>query len=483
VLVKATDKQTDQNLGVVAALQVSSVSVHKGWGRTWGGLLHDQGLSVAIDSSGNAYMAGGFMDSVDFDPGAGVDNHASNGWVDAFLSKLDSDGNFVWARTWGGLYEDSSISVAIDGLGNLYVTGRYTETADFDPGAGVDSHTSNGSQDVFLSKFDPDGNFIWARTWGGLGQDDGRAVAIDGSGNVYITGFFYEEADLDPGAGVDDHITHGGFDVFLSKFDPDGNYVWARTWGGIKDDFAWSVAIDGAGNSYVAGSFWDTVDFDPGAGVDNHTSTAFYDASLSKFDPSGDFVWARTWGGSGDDRVVSVAVDGFGNPCVAGFFRDAVDFDPGAGVDNHLSNGLDDAFLSMFDPSGNFIWARTWGGPADDEGISVAIDGFSNAYITGIFSGTVDFDPGPGVDGHLSNGNGNAYLSKLDQNGNFVWARTWGGLGTNGESDATDGIGNAYVIGYFYDIVDLDPGADKDYHTSNGYGDVYLSKFPPDGNW
>jgi hypothetical protein len=226
---------------------------------------------------------------------------------------------------------------------------------DFDPGAGVDNHKSNGAWDIYLSKLDPDGNFFWARTWGGLGCDLGGSVAIDGSGNAYITGEFSGMMDFDPGTGVDNHTSDGSWDVFLSKLDTGGYFVWAQTWGGPVYDRGNSVAIDGSGDAYIAGSFQYKVDFDPGAGEDNHKANAYAsDAFLSKIGPTGDFVWARTWGGSGDEGGISVAIDGSGNAYIAGSFSETVDFDPGTGVDNRTSNGSYDAFLSKFPPDGNW---------------------------------------------------------------------------------------------------------------------------------
>jgi hypothetical protein len=490
LLVRVTDKDADPNLGQIDAWQVYRLEIRprKGWARTWGGSDYDQGFSVAVDGSGNAYVTGQFYGTLDFDPGAGADNHTSNGYADVYLSKFDSNGKFLWARAWGGLYDDLGISVAIDGSGNVYVTGFFGGTVDFDPGAVVDNHTSNGGNDVFLSIFDPNVNFIWARTWGGpvagVPADCGNSVAIDGSGNAYVAGAFAGTVDFDPGAGVDNHTSNGDDDIFLSKFDPNGNLVSARTWGGPGEDMGCSAAIDGSGNVYVTGFFEDTVDFDPGAGVDSHASNGGSDVFLNKLDPSGNFVWARTWGGLGYEEGVSVAVDGSGNAYITGWFADTVDFDPGAGVDNHASNGLYDVFLSKLDANGNFVWARTWGGSDLDYGNSVAIDGSGNAYITGRFSNTVDFDPGAGVDKHALNGLYDIFLNKLDANGNFVWARTWGGFDYDeGYSVMIDGSGNAYITGEFTGTVDFDPGLGADNHVSNGSGNAFLSKFPPDGNW
>jgi hypothetical protein len=240
-----------------------------------------------VDSSGSAYVTGWFSGIVDFDPGSGVDNQTCNGVVDAFLSKFDSSGNFKWARTWGGGVYDYGFGVAVDGTGNAYVTGDFYDTVDFDPGPGVDNHTSNGEPDAFLSKFDSSGNFLWAKTWGGNSSETGCGVTVDISGNVYVRGLFYLTVDFDPGPGVDNHISNGEYDAFLSKFDSSGDFFWAKTWGGIDYDYGYGVAVDGTGNAYVTGSFRSTVDFDPGSGVDNHVSNGYEDAFLSKFPPDG----------------------------------------------------------------------------------------------------------------------------------------------------------------------------------------------------
>jgi hypothetical protein len=307
----------------------------------------------------------------------------------------------------------------IDGSGNPSVAGFFSGTVDFNPGAGVDNRTSNGIRDVFLSGFDSNGNLVWARTWGGPGDDGGTSVAIDGSGNAYITGFFEGTANFDPGAGTDNHTSNGEEDAFLSKFDQNGNFIWALSWGGSSIDVGGSVAIDGSGNMYIRGDFMNTVDFDPGAGTDTHSSNGYYDVFLSKFDSNGNFVWARTWGESGIDLGGSAAIDGSGNVYVTGEFEGTVDFDPGVGVDNHSSNGITDIFLSKYDPNGNLVWARTWGGSYDDWGLSVMIDGSGNAYATGSFGDIVEFDPGAGVENHTSNGDYDAFLSKFLPNGNW----------------------------------------------------------------
>ena len=470
-------------------LRVSQVITGGGWAKTWGGGDGgDDGDGVAVDQSGNIYVAGSFMSTVDFDPGGGVDNHISTGVIDVFLSKFDSSGTFLWARTWGGSGWDEGYGVDVDDTGNVYVTGYFNETVDFDPGSGTDNHTSGGWEDVFLSKFDPSGSFLWARTWGGSTLDEGYSVAADGSGNAYVTGCFNDTVDFDPASGIDNRSSHGGADIFLSKFGPSGGFLWARTWGGTYDqDSGFGVAADVSGDTYVTGVFLqDTVDFDPGAGVDNHASNGDHDVFLSKFGSSGDFVWARTWGGIYRDRGDSVAVVGSGTSYVAGtFFKDTVDFDPGSGVDYHTPKGDLGIFLSKFVPSGDFVWARTWGGGGQEGCYRAAVDGPGNAYVADSFVGTFDFDPGSGKDSHATNGGYDLFLTKFDSSGDFLWANTWGGI-SDFEAPygvAADDSGIAYVTGWFSDMVDFDPGAGVDNHASNGWQDAFLSKFLPDGSW
>jgi len=493
LLVRVVDTETDPNLGAVNAWQVSPVR-KRGWARTWGGEYWAIGWGVTADGLGNVYITGYFGGTVDFDPGPGVDEHSWNGEGDAFLSKFDASGKFQWARTWGGEEWDQGYGVATDSMGNVYVTGFFHYIVDFDPGPGVDEHASNGGRDVFLSKFDSEGTFQWARTWGGESWDEGEGVATDSLGNVYLVGCFMGTVDFDPGPGSEEHSAHGATNVFLSKFDSSGEFHGARTWGGKGDitgygDMAYGVTVDDLESVYVAGVFRGTVDFDPGPGIEERTAGWDWggDRFLSKFNPAGEFQWVRAWDGDNDAEYESagVAADAIGNVYVAGCFEGTVDFDPGPGIDEHGSNGYEDAVLSKFNSAGDFLWALTWGAATwEDYASAVSVDGLGNVYVTGEFGGTVDFDPGPGIEEHHSNGRHDVYLGKFSSSGEFQWVRTWGGTESEaGYGTAADSSGSVYVTGYFEDTVDFDPGPGVDEHTSNDYVDAFLSKFPPDGNW
>jgi hypothetical protein len=286
----------------------------------------------------------------------------------------------------------------------------------------VDEHTSNGGRDTFLSKFNTNGDFLWARTWGGEKSDgsDMVSLAVDNSANAYTSGNFHSDiVDFDPDPlGVDEHMSNGGGDIFLSKIDSSGDFLWAHTWGGTSHDFGNDVATDDSGNVYTAGRFDGTVDFDPGPGIDEHTSyTQYPDIFLSKIDPSGHFQWAVTWGGVYFDEGWGVTVSDFGDICVTGAYRGVVDFDPGPGIIEHASKDHHDVFLSKFNSDGTIQWARAWGGVEMECGNDVAVDYLGMIYVTGEFGGTVDFDPGPGIDEHTAQGYTDVFLSKIPPDG------------------------------------------------------------------
>jgi len=466
-----------------------------GWARTWGGVNTDRGYSVAVHKEGNVYTAGRFEWTVDFDPGPGVDLHSANdgelsGCPDAFLSKFDSAGNFQWAQNWGGpvgCNSAESYCVAVNDAGDIFVAGIFWGTVDFDPSEGVEWHTVIGEQDIFLSKFDASGNFQWVRVWGGEGTDEAWGIAVDKSGNPIITGRFGFTVDFDPGPGEDTHVGDA-CDNFLSNFNSSGDFLWARTWGGKNSDFdiSYGIAVDGLENIYVTGTFGKKADFDPGASVDEHTSVGGGDIFVSKFNSSGEFQWARTWGGADDDYGKGIAADSSGNSYVTGWFRHLADFDPGPGVDEHSSDAEDELYLSKFDTSGNFIWARTWNGSAGEDGMGAAVDGAGNPYIIGWFNGTLDLDPGSGVDEYTTTSYG-AFLCKFNTTGEFQWGREWGGYEGNDSSMpfgvAVDNAGYAFVTGDYEGSVDFDPSPGIDEHFGYSIIDVFLLKFNPDGEW
>ena len=486
----------------------TSTGLTYAWAKTWGGTTAEVN-HIAIDGSGNLYLCGDFSGSVDFDPDPSKTAvHTSfDAQPDAFLSKFDASGKFLWAKTWGGKERDVAYGVGVDSLGYVYVVGPYLYTVDFNPDPDLtDSHTSNfqGANNIYLSKFAPDGTFQWVRTWGpasvpGKQSFGAEAYTVVISGNaLYIVGDFSgDQTDFNPWGSHDWHTNHPPtsgpifFDAFLSKFDLNGNFLWARTWGGEGYDDGPGLAVDSQGSLYVAGMYASqTINFDPAGGNagKNHPASdsgGQVDVFLSKFDSSGNFQWVRTWGGKGTEEASgSVAVDGANNVYITSRFgcNPACNFNAGptaqTAPDLRLSNGDVDVSLSKYTSDGAYQWTRTWGGSGKDQPGGVNVDGWGNIYVPGWFEKTVDFNPGSAIDNRTSNGGSDAFLSRFDSNGTLVWAGTWGGSGDDRIYNlASDGWGNLYAGGSFASSVDFDPDSGADNHTAVGSPGAFVSKF------
>jgi len=388
------------------------------WAKNLGGSSNDVGFSIAVDSSGNVYTTGYFANpGADFDPSAQSFSLRSAGGDDIFVSKLDPSGNLIWAKGFGGSSTDLGYEIAVDSTGNVYATGYFEGTSDFDPSAGAFNLTSTGERDVFVLKVNPSGDLLWAKNFGGVNTETGYSLAVDGTGNVYTTGTFEFTADFDPGAATTNLSSAGGSDVFVSKLDSSGNLIWAKRFGGSSDDTGRSLAVDSSGNVYTTGYFQGTVDFDPGAATTNLTSAGSDDIFISQLDLSGNLIWAKRIGGSGVDNGNSIAIDSTGNVYTTGFFSGTADFDPGAVTFNLTTAGQTDAFVSKLDPSGNLLWAKRIGGSSIDNGDALAVNSTGNIYTAGRFYATADFDPSEGTTNLTPAGGVDVFLLKLTPSG------------------------------------------------------------------
>jgi hypothetical protein len=472
--------------------------IGSGWAQTWGEKPTNSycgGSGVAVDNFGNVYVCGKYNGTTDFDPGPTTENHDTAGGYDIFLSKYSICGVYQWTITFGGTGWENNRGVAVDSDGNVYLSGYFPGTVDFDPDP-IDTanKSSNGDVDCFLVKYTPDGDFVWVRTWGGSLMDYAYDLVCDNSGNVYTTGWFYGSANFDSTGGNDVKASNGGHDCFLSKYTVDGAYIWTKTWGGPSTNVDWGtgVDLDSSGNVYCVGWFSGTVDFDPGSGTESYTAPVDPGQYLTAFDSSGNHSWARTWGcGTANnwDFGPDLCVRG-SDIAVTSRYIGTVDFDPGAGDLSFTSNGGCDVCVSKFLTDGTFNWAVSWGGGSDEVGRGAAIDASGNIYISAEFNGTVDFDPSAGVDNHTTVGNLDNSMSKFDSSGNFLWARTWGAWGNDRPGlIAVDSSGNPYMTGYLQGLdANFAPSgapcnAPPDLHSSHGECDSFIVKYFPDGCW
>ncbi len=400
-----------------------------------------------------------------------------------FLPPLLYAQYYSWAKPFLGGGDDRGMSVAVGASGNVYTVGYFEGTVDFDPGPGVNSIMANGSPNAFISKLDAMGNHVWTRILNGTTGIHAYSVVLDDSENVYITGEFEGTIDLDPGPGTSSFTAGGTYGTFICKLNSSGNFVWGKTLGGTGSAFGQSIDLDASGNVYIAGYFNGTVDADPGPGVSNLTFSGWNDVFVIKLDASGNFVWGKSMGGSGDDRGVSVKVSSSGNVYTTGWFNGTADFDPSAGVSNLVSSGYSDGFVCKLNASGDLVWAKKLGGTYPVFARSIAIDASENVYTTGSFYATIDLNPNAGTNAFTSNGESDIYISKLDASGNYVWGT---GLGSISYDEAysifVDDNGLVYTTGEYRQTVDFDPGAGTDFLTSAGMQDVYICKYSAGGS-
>ena len=331
--------------------------------------------------------------------------------------KLDSSGNFVWAKTIGNDQHDNGYAIGIDDIGNLYITGSFSFTVDFDPGPGTFNIASSGL-DTFILKLDSDGDFIWAKSMGGTNITIGLDIAVDGAGNVHTTGRFDGTTDFDPGAGVAELTGQGQANIFVIKLDPSGNFVWAKSMGGTGFDHGFGIAVDPSGNVCTTGYFFDTVDFDPGPGTLELTAPGAANIAnifVQKLDSNGDLVWAHGFGDTGHEIGSDIATDASGNVYTIGYFNQTVDFDPGPDIVNLTPPVSSASFLQKLDSSGKLVSVVSFGGTETTLVSGIAIDSESALYLRGNFKGTTDFDPGLSLENRTSMGVRDSYILKLTQ--------------------------------------------------------------------
>lgn len=434
-------------------------------------------FEVVSDINGNIYSTGCFYDIVDFDPGPGVFNLESNGERDVFIQKLDSLGNFVWAKNMGGLNHANGFSIAVDHNENVYSTGIYMGDSDFDPGVGVHNLFGYGVADMYVQKLDANGDFVWAHGFYS-GVNYGRTIILDENANIYLTGTYIGLTDFDPGPGTVNLDLYGAHDVFVQKLDTDGNLEWVKGFGGTSSEEGYDLVRDDDGNIYVSGRFEGTVDFDPGVNTYNIDAIGSADIFTVKLDSLGEFEWAKTAGGTTYDFSTALTVDGNSDVYTVGRFEGTVDFDPGVGEFNLTSNGTTDGFIQKLDSDGNFIWAIQIGGTNWDIVNSIDIDESDNLYIIGSYSGVVDFDPSTNVEALTANGTGDVFILKLNASGEFIWVEGIGGTGSdNGMSITVDDSRNICISGSFENTVDCDLGVSDVNIISNGYDDIFVCRY------
>lgn len=459
------------------SLPLLSISQDFMWGKNFGGVGEDVVRAMAVDDEGNTYTTGYFTDISDFDPSEETVSLSSEGFFDIFIQKLDTEGNLVWAKSFGANFFDYGTGIEVDADGNIYVTGVFQETVDFDPGSETFELASNGGEDIFALKLDSDGNFVWAASMGSSGYEEPVSIGVDALGNVYLAGYFSQTIDFDPGEEIFEVSSNGGQDAFVVKLNASGQFLWAGNLGGPEGDIALGMDVDSAGDMFVTGYFSGTADFDPTEGEFDVSTIDDLDGFVTKINALGEHVYTASFGGIGTDIAWDVALDNEGNAFAAGEFSG--DFQ--TGFDSPVSSaGNSDAFVVKINPFGSVEWAGAIQGSGFQNAYDVNTDPFGNVVLAGYFGDEADFDPSDEevLISSTSSEPFDAFVSILSGSGEFIYAGGFGGSNfTEHHGVDTDADGNIYLSAAFQNTVDLDPSPNEDSEASVvAFRDSYVIK-------
>jgi hypothetical protein len=426
------------------------------WSMRVGGSNNQNPHGMAVDATGAILVTGTTFGSANF----GGSQLFAQGEGDLFIAKYDNFGTHIWSKIFGDDDLQEGYGVAVDGAGNVFVTGTFDGTLNF--GATPDlSLTSAGVEDIFVVKLDPAGNALWAKSIGDDSRQDGNAIAVDAMGNAYIAGSF--RGDVSFGGGP---VSADEQDGVIIKLDPSGTILWGFTFGGGGDDSANTVAIDPGGNVVLGAQF----QFKLSVGATTVSSKGNGDLFVAKLTAAGAPVWLKGFGSPEREIMGGIASDAAGNVIVDGIFGESIDLGCGAlGI-----QGPADLFVAKLDPEGACLWSKGFGDSEGQDEPHVAVDGAGNVLVTDEFLGTVDFGGGPLV---TAGGNSTDILVlKLDPSGNHLWSRRFGDAGDqDGRGIAADSANNVYVLGELAGSIHFGNALLK----SNGGEDVCVAKLGP----
>lgn len=434
----------------------------------------DNGVNaVTKDQQGNLFVYGYFSNTVDIDPGPSYTPFTSNGNYDLYVAKFDPNGAMLWARQFGGIGAELAYpnnSIACDANGNVYFSGTFQNTVDFDPGAGVANLISGSADHGFICKLSPAGYYVWAKSLDG-GTNSPSAIEITTNSELVLSGYFFGTVDFDPNAGTN-NLSAASSDGFICKWDSSGNHIWSEQLAGGGSSAVNYLKSDPSGNIFLSGSYFNgTTDLNPGAGTFNVSQTGFVNkAFILKLDPSGSFLWAiQPNGSTGQTYAPSIGTGPTGEFFMTGEYETSI-----YSVTSTATAPKTNIYIAELDPSnGSLLWAKNIGGPTSNDQAKqpfISIDQFTDIYVTGALVGSLDLNPGAG-NYTVTTPSNNMFALKLNSLGTFMWG---GQFGDNTASQSVQAIcannGDVYIGGYFSQSADFDPGSGNSFTTPSVVG-------------
>ena len=431
------------------------------WAKGAGGTGDEYGASTSTDALGNVYVTGSFYSST---LSFGTITLTNAGDADIFIVKYGVAGNVLWAKSSGGIGTDAGNSTCTDSYGNVYVTGYfYSSTISF----GTITLTNAGNRDIFIVKYDPSGNVIWAKSAGNTNYENGLSNSIDVMGNVYLTGNYQSPTITFGAITLTNTANNGGSDIFIVKYDSSGNVLWAKNEGGFGNDFGTSITTDNSSNVFVTG-FYNSTSITFGTiTLTNPSSIGYANMYIVKYDTQGNLLWAKSVDGTAGNVSYSASTDALGNVFVTGYYISSIIF----GTIQLNNTGKEEMFIVKYDSSGNPLWANGVGNAGKVVGYKTCTDYNGNVYVSGNFTyypitfGTIT----------LANaGNDDIYIVKYDALGNVLWAKRKGSTGDEvGLGISSNLFGTVYITGSF-DSPSITIGGTT--LTNAGHYDMFIAK-------
>jgi len=408
------------------------------WAKMLPGDMDEGPNAIAKDSTGNLYVAGWFR-SAQFTLDTITLTNASTGNEDLFLAKFTATGNVIWAKSFGTGSVESGIHLAVTPGGEAYVTGYFYGNNFI---LGVDNLVNAGSSsfDFFVAKFSSSGTPLWARRGGGTKNDFAYSVALQKDQGVSVTGTFYSKSFI---LGQDTLVNTdtNSVDMFVVRYDAQGNVKWARQSGGTGGEEGNSNACDQMGNTFVTGSFTSS---QLTLGTYSLTNAGTQNLYVVKYDSSGTVQWALASNGTSTNDGRAISTDAQGNAYITGWYRSPV-FTLGTYT---LSNsGMSDAFVAKVDPAGQCLWLRGASGSSFDNGTAIATDSAGNCFVLGgFYSGTLNFGTSSLTNGTNSE---NIFVASYNTMGTLQWASAAGGGSADYGAGIVANMGGSTICGNY----------------------------------
>ena len=440
-----------------ATLQIGEPSQYaipiSAWVKTIQGTGLEYIYDIAIDSIGNVYVTGDYNSISDIDLGNSV-SLPSNNNSDTFIIKYNQAGTAQWANIINGSSDTSGKGIAVDSVGNVYVTGNYNSTSTIDLGNNVILQITTGT-DEFIIKYNTTGTAQWNKVIKGTGTDGGNGIAVDSGGNVYVSGNYISTNTINLGNNVILPIT-ASTDGFIVKYNTNGTAQWKQTIKGAGIDKGLGVDVDSSGNVYMTGNYnsVDIIEFGNNVSL---PSTNNSDTFIIKYNTIGTAEWANTINGYSDTSGKGVAVDSGGNVYVTGDYNSISDIDLGNNVILPLTTGTD-GFIVKYNTTGTTQWKQTIKGSGVDEGKGIATDSGGNVYVTGNYNSTSTIDLGNSVILPITTST-DGFIIKYNTNGTTQWYKTIHGTSNDiPRGIAIDLNGSVYVSGDYISTSTVDLG-------------------------